>query len=82
MKITSSYHVELLRINKRLAPTIKIGRDSLAFCITHINEVWEMISAIQGRKERFNFVEKLFHTTKDNPQPKFDDFDQRFYKMP
>lgn len=82
MKVTSSYQVELLRINKTLQPTINIGRDALAFCVEKINDSWNDVSAVELPKQRFNFVEKLFHQTKDNPNPKYADFDTMFYKMP
>ena len=82
MQIVSSYQVELLHINKALQPTINIGRNALAFCVTAINESWGDISTIASSKQRFNFVEKLFHATKDNPNPKYAEFDTKFYKMP
>ena len=82
MKIISSYQVELLRIKKRLEPTIRIGREALAFCIEHIDLNWVDIESIRNPKERFNYTEKLFHATKDNQHPKCAEFDKRFSKMP
>lgn len=82
MKITSSYQVELLRIKKHLEPTIKIGREALAFCIERINREWAVIEQIEDSKKKFNYVEKLFHATKDNKNPVYAEFDVFFPKMP
>lgn len=82
MKMTSSYQVELLRIKKRMDPTVKIGREALAFCIEHIDLHWGDIERIQRPKERFNYAEKLFHATKDNENPQCAEFDKHFPKMP
>ena len=82
MNIISSYQVELLRINKQLQPTIKIGRDALAFCIRCVDSEWDSVSQIRSPNLRMNFMEKLLHATKDNPNPKYAEFDTLFYKMP
>lgn len=35
-----------------------------------------------GGKDRYNFIEKLIHATLKNPNPKYIEFDEKFYKMP
>ena len=82
MNIVSSYQVELLRISKQIQPTIKIGRDALAFCIRCVDSEWGNVSLLRSTKERMSYVETLMHATKDNPNPKYREFDTLFYKMP
>ena len=45
-----------------------------------INEV-EHVDAY-STKEMTNFIERLIHATKSNPNPKYAQFNQRFYKFP
>ncbi len=80
MIIDSSYGVELLRVKRVFQPTVDVYRTAVNYCIGHIDEEWEAISSVEKPKDRFNYTEHLFHSTKGN-KAKFD-FDERFYKMP
>jgi len=72
LKILGSHIIE---------PTIRIYREALSFVIDVCYKEkagWLTL----GGKDRYNFVEKLIHTTSDNPNPKYAEFDKKFYKMP
>lgn len=79
MKITSSYAVEIKK-QKMFDNTIKIYREAVSFLIHCFSKEWSAILAIDGSKARFNFAEKLVHTTKYS-KAKYN-FDAKFYKFP
>lgn len=79
-KIVSSYKVEILKANKIFEPTVQIYRDALSYCVNVLNGEWEALAEVKGAKTRFNFAERLLHSTKDN-MAKYD-FDIRYPKMP
>ena len=79
MKITSSYAVEIKK-QKMFDNTIKIYREAVSFLIHCFSKEWSAILAIEGSKPRFNFAEKLVHTTKYS-KAKYN-FDAKFYKFP
>lgn len=79
VKITSSYAVEIKK-QKMLDNTIKIYREAVSFLIGCFNKEWSAIQVIDKTKTKFNFAEKLVHTTKHNVA-KYD-FDVKFYKFP
>lgn len=60
--------------------TIKLYRGAVSFLIDCLSNEWSVIQAIDKAKARFNFAEKLVHTTKSN-KAKYD-FDAKFYKFP
>jgi hypothetical protein len=80
MKITSSYGVELLQVNKILAPTISIYRSAVAFLAGVVQENWDVIRDLGRTNKKNSAIEKLVHATKSYT-PKYD-FDVRFPKMP
>ncbi len=81
MTIISSYKTEVLYASRKtFQPTVDIYRAALSFLVDVFNAEWETISAVDGAKPRFNFAERLVHSTKDNAA-KYD-FDGRFVKMP
>ena len=80
MTLTSSYAVQLKSLDFNIMDTVKIYREAVAFCIDAFNKEWNAVSLIKGEHERFNFAEKLVHTTKSNAA-KYD-FDAKFYKFP
>lgn len=81
MKVTSSYKVEMLQANRKtFQETVDIYHAALSFLLEVYESEWAALSAIERTKERFNFAEKLVHSTKDNAA-KYD-FDIRFFKMP
>lgn len=79
MKIVSSYGIEIKK-QHMFDTTIKIYREAVSFLINCLNNEWPYIQAIDKAKTRFNFAEKLVHTTKNNAA-KYD-FDATFYKFP
>ena len=80
MRVTSSYKVEILKLHKPLARTMKVSREAVSWLLPVISREWEELSRISGEKERFNTAEKLIHTTARN-QAKYP-FDKAFPKMP
>ena len=64
-----------------IEPTICIYREALSFVI---DVCYKEKSSwlILGSKEKNNFIENLIHATSENPNPKYIEFDKKFYKMP
>ena len=60
--------------------TIKLYREAVSFLIGCFNKEWLTIQSVDKAKAKFNFAEKLVHTTKHNTA-KYD-FDAKFYKFP
>lgn len=81
MKIVSSYKVKLVDINRALNNTIIVYREAISFIIDVINSNWNTITLFNS-KEKNNYIEKLIHKTKQNPNPAYPDFDKMFYKLP
>ena len=80
MRITSGYKVEIQRLHKPLARTMKVCRDAVNWLYPVIEREWEDLSRIQWEKQRFNAAEKLIHTTAKNRAEYA--FDASFPKMP
>lgn len=80
MRITSSYGVELRKINKLIKPTIDIYRKSVDFLLVVFESVWDVLSEISNSQKQFNEAERLIHNTSRNTA-KYD-FDDRFPKFP
>lgn len=79
MNVTSSYAVEIKK-QRMFDDTIKLYREAVSFLIDCFNKEWSVIQAVDKTKAKFNFAEKLIHTTKYNVA-KYD-FDAKFYKFP
>lgn len=79
MKVTSSYAVEIKK-QRMFDNTIKLYREAVSFLIACFNKEWLAIQSVDKAKAKFNFAEKLVHTTKYNTA-KYD-FDAKFYKFP
>ena len=80
MKIYKTAKLEILG-SHIIEPTIRIYREALSFVI----DVCYKEKAgwlILGGKNRLTQIEKLIHATSDNPNPKYIEFDKKFYKMP
>ena len=65
MKVTSSYAVEIKK-QRMFNDTIKLYREAVSFLIDCFNKEWSAIQVIDKAKIKFNFAEKLVHTTKHN----------------
>ena len=81
MKLNHSYKVKIINVNDCLTDTILIYRKALAFVINVIEKEWSKFDGLQS-KSQINLCEKLIHETKDNPNPRYSDFDKLFYKYP
>ena len=82
MKLVSSYAVEIKHINKLFRQTIKIYNDAVTFCIKVFEENWSELEVLEtGNKERFEYADRLIHSTKSNTA-KYLEFDIKFNKMP
>ena len=51
------------------------------YLIDVCNANWDSLLRTGSSLQRQRYIETLIHTTKDNPNPKYD-FDSKFYKMP
>lgn len=65
MKVTSSYAVEIKK-QRMFDNTIKLYREAVSFLIACFNKEWLAIQSVDKAKAKFNFAEKLVHTTKYN----------------
>ncbi len=82
MNIVSSYHVKINKtgLDKQvIKQTYKIYKSAVSYFIPLINKEYNCF--LQSDVRIVNFVEKLSHKTKNNPNPKYD-FDSLFYKFP
>ena len=80
MKVYKTAKLEILG-SHIIEPTIRIYREALSFVIDVCYKEkagWLTL----GGKNRLTQIEKLIHATSDNPNPKYIEFDKKFYKMP
>lgn len=80
MKVYKTAKLEILG-SHIIEPTIRIYREALSFIIDVCYKEkagWLTL----GGKYRYNLIEKLIHATSENPNPKYIEFDRKFYKMP
>ena len=80
MKITKSYAVKIKHFNKIFDKTIKLYSDAVWFICDVIKSEYSSIDELSNSKEKYNFIENLIHTTKDN-KAKYD-FDSHFVNFP
>ena len=80
MKVYKTAKLEILG-SHIIEPTIRIYREALSFIIDVCYKEkagWLTL----GGKNRLTQIEMLIHTTSDNPNPKYTEFDRKFYKIP
>lgn len=82
MKIYTTYSVKIKHYNHIFKNTISLYRKAVDFFIDVCLNEWEPISLIEGNLSKQRYVELLCHKTADNPNPKYVDFDIKFYKFP
>lgn len=86
MKVKISYGAKLIKCPsanfKIFKNTIDIFQQALEFICDVVDKEWTDIKSIETLKYREHHVEKLIHKTKDNPNPKYIEFDDLFYKFP
>lgn len=80
MQIYTTYKVKIKHFNHIFQNTVSVYRKAVDFLIEVCLVEWDAVSELNSN-QRINYVERLTHTTKDNPNPKHD-FDTKFYKMP
>lgn len=82
MRVMTSYKVKIVNQKIILNETVKLYRDALSLIIQIIDKEWTNIIEIKSIKYKYRFIEGLIHETKFNPNPKYKEFDLRFYKFP
>ena len=80
MKVYKTAKLEILG-SHIIEPTIRIYREALSFVID-VSYKEKASWLTLGGKYRYNLIEKLIHATSDNANPKYVEFDKKFYKMP
>lgn len=64
-----------------LKSTVTVFRAVQEYLSSVVLEHWDDLAPLSSQK-RLTCVEKLIHKTKDNPEPAYPDFDEKFYKLP
>lgn len=82
MRIFSTYSVKIKHYNHIFKDTVSIYRKAVDFFIDVCLTEWEDILSISGSVVRQQYVEHLCHKTNDNPNPRYMNFDIKFYKFP
>ena len=80
MKVYKTAKLKILG-NHIIQPTIDIYRQALSFVIDVCYKEKAGWLTLGGRN-RCSYIEKLLHATSQNPNPKYLEFDKKFYKMP
>ena len=80
MRVTSGYKVEILKLHTPLRRTMEISRRAVSWLEPVIDGEWDVLSAIEGEKRRFNAAEQLIHSARGR-KAKYG-FDREFPKMP
>ena len=81
MKIVSTYGVKIKTYKHIFKETIGIYRHAVDFLIGVCLNEWDVIKKIEQNLLRQQYVERLCHSTKRNPDVVYD-FDEKFYKFP
>ena len=86
MKMKISYGIKLKNIamasHRAIGSTISIYNEACEYIANVVYNEWSQVSLETTLKYREHVVEKLIHSTKQNPNPKYKDFDTMFYKFP
>ena len=84
MNVESSYGIEIrpCGFEDMFRKTMRIFDEAVSFACDKIDSAWDEVSSVPNARRRKTFVESLFHKTKDNPNPRFGEFDVMFFKMP
>lgn len=80
MKVYKTAKLEIMG-NHKIKPTIDVYRKALGFIIRVCHNENSVLFELVG-KNRASFIENLIHATSKNPNPKYKDFDELFYKYP
>ena len=82
MKIYTSYSIKIKKYNNIFKDTVAIYREAVDFFIDVCMREWDDIVTIGGDLLKQQYVERLCHKTSKNTAPKYQRFDNRFYKFP
>ena len=85
MKLTLSYKAEVFhdRATARLFQlTVDKYNEVITYLIQIIQTHWDELKQLKTTNHRLTRIEKLTHTTKTNPTPKYSDFDTKFNQLP
>ena len=85
MQVTSAYKARIKKTGYAgaMKDTVRCFCDAVDFLVQRIDLSWEEICRVPTeRSRRKNFIEHLFHQTKDNPSPRHGQFDVLFPGMP
>ena len=86
MKKKISYGIKLKNIpmtsHRAIEKTLDIYNEACEYIANVVYNEWSQVSVETTLKYREHAVESLIHATKDNPNPKYNDFDEKFYKFP
>ena len=82
MKIYTSYSIKIKKYNNIFKDTVAIYREAVDFFIDVCMREWDGIATIGGDLLKQQYVERLCHETSKNTAPKYQRFDNRFYKFP
>ena len=78
MQIYTTYKVKIKCYNHIFKDTVKVYRNAVDYLIDVCNANWDSLLRTGSSLQRQRYIETLIHTTKDNPNPKYD-FDSKFY---
>lgn len=81
MKIVKTLRYKIKSHTQIFDETLRIYREALDHIIQVIDQEYPSLMNVSVNTMVLS-VEKLIHSTKKNPTPKYTEFDQRFYKFP
>ena len=86
MALISSYDVKLTTENYKVFDTTsKIVTEAIKYVLNVYEKEWNdmcyVLDSVTSQKA-MEFMERLIHKTESNQQPKYYDFETKFYKMP
>jgi putative transposase len=81
MDISKTLKYKITNHSRIFDATLEIYNEVLSFIINVIDSEFNYVDNI-STKTIVPAVEKLIHVTKNNPLPKYKEFNQRFYKFP
>lgn len=82
MEIITTYSCRFHHTNNRaLKDTVSYYTRLCEYLKTPVLDAWDEINCLSPNTAMVA-VERLIHATKQNPSPKYKDFDRRFYKCP
>lgn len=81
MKRSKTIRHKILNESSIFDDTIRVYNEALSFIIEVLDNEIPDVNA-HSTKDMTNIIERFIHATKNNPTPKYFEFNQRFYKFP